>query len=171
MMNLINKRISYRESFLSIIVASYNYEQYIGLTLNSLISKTYQNFEIIVVDDGSKDSSIQIISEYVNRYNNIKLYQHANNSNKGLIASILLGIAKAKGQYIAFCESDDYWTSDYLEKKVQVINQYDNVNIISNDIELIGDNDCIKQRKEYIQTISLLLKNGYYKRLYDMQQL
>ena len=61
---------------ISILVASYNYEQFIGETLDSLINQTYKNFEIIVVDDGSEDNSVKLIEEYVKKYPNVFLYRH-----------------------------------------------------------------------------------------------
>lgn len=151
---------SSEKPLISVVVTSYNYAQYITQTLNSVLSQTYDNFEIIVVDDGSKDNSVQIISEYVKRHDNVRLYMHPNKENKGLIASMQLGIEKSEGQYIAFCESDDYWTKEHLEKKVQMINQYENVTIISNDIELIGNEIDIEQRREYFMSLTQLLRNG-----------
>lgn len=120
---------------ISIIVASYNYEKYITTTLDSLVSQTYKNFEVIIVDDGSKDDSVKIIKEYVKKYPFMKLYQHKNGKNMGLPATIKLGIKKATGEYIAFCESDDYWTPDHLQEKVNVINKT-GLAFIVNDVTL-----------------------------------
>lgn len=146
--------------FVSIIVTSYNYEQLIKQTLDSLEQQTYKNFEIIVVDDGSKDNSIEVIKEYIKAYDNIKLFTHEGGKNKGLVASMQLGIKNAKGDYIAFCESDDYWAPNYLEKKVELINRYKDVAIISNDIQLFGDEDSVKARTKYIDDIKKLVYPG-----------
>ncbi len=150
----------YITPFISIIVTSYNYEQFIAETLTSLCKQSYKNFEVIVVDDGSKDNSINVIKQFTEKYKNIKLYTHDNNTNKGIIASILLGLRKAKGDYIAFCESDDYWTTDHLERKVELIQTQDNPSIISNNIELFGDKECVKVRQIYINHINKLLRYG-----------
>ncbi len=145
---------------ISIIVTSYNYEKFIRETLDSLLQQTYNNYEIIVVDDGSKDNSVSVIKSYVVKHDKIRLLQHDNGFNKGIIASMKLAIANAKGDYVAFCESDDYWAANHLEKKVEMINKYKNVNIISNNIQLFGDKKCVEQRKEYISTVRKLLRDG-----------
>lgn len=139
---------------ISIIVASYNYEQYIHETLDSLINQTYKNFEVIVVDDGSKDNSISIIKEYINKYSNIFLYTHENGQNRGLVETVKLGLSKANGDYIAFCESDDCWLTNHLENKVKLINKYFNPEIIANDVELFD-----QPTEEYIS----YLDNGIRK--------
>lgn len=76
----------------SIIVTSYNYDKYISETLNSLINQTYKNIEIIVMDDGSSDNSINIIKNYQKQDPRIKLITHPNNENKGLAFSVKTAI-------------------------------------------------------------------------------
>lgn len=146
---------------ISIIVASYNYENLITETLDSLLAQTYKLYEIIIVDDGSKDNSIEVINKYIKFFDNIYLYTHKNNTNKGLPESIKLGISKAKGEYIAFCESDDYWHPEYLERKVNVINKFKDVKIISNDVEMFGDKNTIDTYTEYFDTLKNELKLGW----------
>ena len=139
----------FRNNFISIIVTSYNYENYIRATLDSILNQTYQNFEVIIVDDGSTDNSVNIIKEYTNKYKNFHLYTHENNINKGLPKSIELGLSKCKGEYIAFLESDDYWDQNYLQEKINFINKYKKYNnIIINDIQTFGGKRC----DEYVKT-------------------
>lgn len=155
-----NQTETHLQPLVSIIVTSYNYAQYILQTLDSLEKQTYQNYEIIVVDDGSKDDSVNVINEYAASHSNIKLYTHPEQQNKGLVPSMVLGIEKANGTYVAFCESDDYWAPEYLEKKVEVINKYNDVVIISNDIQLFGDKTSQKNRTKYIEDIKKLVYPG-----------
>ncbi|MDD3237054.1 MAG: glycosyltransferase [Candidatus Gastranaerophilales bacterium] len=136
----------------SIIVASYNYENYIKETLDSLVAQTYRDFEVIVVDDGSKDSSLNIIKKYEAKYDYIHIYTHENGANKGLVATLKLALSKAQGEYIAFCESDDYWRNDYLDKKIALIEKNKNVAIIGNDIQLIGNTDL---KQSYISACNI----------------
>ncbi len=124
----------------SVIVASYNYADLITETLDSLMAQTYRNFEVIVVDDGSKDNSVEVIRQYVEKYPNIHLYMHEGGVNKGLPATVRLGIEKSTGRYVAFCESDDLWMPDHLEQKVSLVNEYGGrPKIIINDIQTFGD--------------------------------
>lgn len=145
---------------ISIVVTSYNYAHFIRETLDSLISQTYKNIEIIVIDDGSKDNSVEVISEYVNKYDFVHLFTHPNNINRGLPESMRLGIENAKGEYVAFCESDDYIREDYVQKKVDIINRYEDVGIISNAIKMFGDEKDIEVRGWVCQHIRKLLKSG-----------
>ncbi len=136
--------------FFSVIVTSYNYEKYISETLDGLVRQAYKNFEVIVVDDGSRDNSVQVIAEYAKKYDFIKLYQHPDGLNHGIAISVAMGIEKAKGDYIAFCESDDYWTADHLEKVNRFIKKTGGL-IIVNDLETFGDAKRISQLSNVIR--------------------
>lgn len=123
----------------SIIVASYNYEKYIGETLKSIEKQCFDDFEVLVVDDGSKDNSLEIIQSFVKKDPRFHLLTHPNHQNMGLSATIQLGLAKAQGSWISFLESDDIWKKDCLEKRFQTINKYEpnEAGIVINNIEPI----------------------------------
>lgn len=90
---------------ISIIVPVYNMEKYLEKCLDSLVNQTLKEIEIIVINDGSKDNSINILKQYAKKYKNIKIYDH---DNQGISKTRNFGIEKAKGEYIAFIDSDDY---------------------------------------------------------------
>jgi len=142
----------------TIITASYNYEKYIGETIESVMAQTFTDWEMLVIDDGSKDNSIEVISEYARKDNRIKLITHPNNENKGLVSTLQTGIAKAEGEYIAFVESDDRIKSDYLEKKLKYFEKYPDTGFIYNDIETFGA-ECSIKRRMYFELIK-----GYWKK-------
>lgn len=97
----------------SIIVPIYNVEKYLKKCIESLINQTYRPYEIILVNDGTKDNSQQIIDEYVNKYPEIiKGYIK---ENGGLSDARNYGVKKATGDYIVFVDSDDYIKLDLLE--------------------------------------------------------
>lgn len=123
----------------SVIVASYNYEQYIEETLKSIAEQTFEDFEVLVIDDGSKDRSCEIIQRFIQKDSRFHLITHPNHQNNGLSATIQLGLAKAQGSWIAFLESDDIWKRDCLEKRFQTINKYapNEAGIVINNIEAI----------------------------------
>ncbi len=133
---------------ISIITASYNYAQFIEEAINSVISQSYQNWELIIVDDGSCDNSLDIIKSYCKKDSRIKLFQHKSGQNKGLKQTLLLGIKHAKGEWIAFLESDDYFEPDNLLKKIEVINKYPEVKLIFNKVKFISEKKC-RQQKRY----------------------
>lgn len=145
---------------ISIITASYNYENYIKETIESVISQTYTNWEMIILDDGSKDNSVDVIRNYCLKDSRIKLYQHHNNENKGLAETLKLGLEKAKGEWIIFLESDDSITPDYIEKKLQVIKEYPDIKFIFNDVNCFGDNSRVKEMEKYfISQKSKIIQN------------
>lgn len=153
-------------SKVSIITASYNYEQYIKETIESVIAQTFQDWELIVIDDGSSDNSVEVIKSYCDKDKRIKLFQHKNCQNKGLKETVLLGIEKANSEWIAFLESDDTITPDYLEKKFEVINNYPDVNFIFNDVNLFGELNISSSNdyKNYFEYFNKVLKNKSYPR-------
>lgn len=98
----------------SIICPCYNSEKYIRQTLDSIFAQTEQDFEVLVVDDNSKDDSIKIIETYKDK--RIRLFR--NTENKGAAYCRNLALTNAKGEYIAFLDSDDLWTSEKLNKQI-----------------------------------------------------
>ncbi|MCM1438248.1 MAG: glycosyltransferase family 2 protein [Roseburia sp.] len=105
------------DGLVSIIMPNYNCEKYIGETLNSVMNQTYENWELLIVDDCSDDNSLQVIGEFMKRDARIKLF--VNEKGSGAAASRNRAIREAKGKWIAFLDSDDLWTEDKLEKQVK----------------------------------------------------
>lgn len=100
----------------SIIIPAYNAEKYLRIALNSVLNQTYKNIELIVIDDGSKDSTPKILEDYVANYpDKMKVVTQ---ENSGPSKARNKGIALAKGKYIAFLDSDDVWEKQKLEKQV-----------------------------------------------------
>ncbi len=133
---------------ISVITASYNYENYIKETIQSIIDQTFQDWEMIIVDDGSKDNSVEVIKSYCEKYSRIKLFQHENGENKGLITTVKLGIEKASGEWIVFVESDDTITPNYMEEKLKVAEQNPEIKFIFNDVNLFGEESAVKEMYE-----------------------
>ena len=133
-----------RSPRVSVVVASYNYEDFVVETLDSLWQQTFRDFEIVVVDDGSTDGSVRAIRKFMEEHANdgvaIRLLTHADGGNHGLPATIALGVKEAKGEFVAFCESDDLWTPDHLEKVMQAVDESGGqAEIVANDVELFGN--------------------------------
>lgn len=98
--------------YFSIIVPVYNTEQYIRLCLDSIISQTFRDIEIIIVDDKGTDNSMEIVQEYAKRDSRIIIIE--NETNQGVAYSRNSGLEKATGKYISFIDSDDYIEPNYL---------------------------------------------------------
>lgn len=144
---------------ISFIIASYNYEQYIGQTIESIINQTIPDWEMLIIDDGSKDNSVEVINEYCQKDSRIKLLTHFNNENKGLIKTLQLGIKHAQGEYIVFLESDDYIREDYLEEKLAIFDKNEKIGLICNDIQTFGA-ELTNRKKLYFSIIRNIWNNS-----------
>jgi glycosyltransferase involved in cell wall biosynthesis len=101
---------------ISIIVPVYNGERFLTETLVSALAQTFGSFEIIIVDDGSKDASSRLIEEFVRRDSRIRGVRQ---TNAGVAAARNRGIAEAKGEFIAPLDADDLWRPEKLERQIQ----------------------------------------------------
>ena len=135
---------------LSVIVPVYNVEKYLNRCLDSIINQTYQNLEIILVDDGSKDNSGRICDEYAKKDNRIRVIHKENN---GAAAARNTGIENSTGEYIAFVDSDDYIDVVMYEKMMEINKQYDC------DVVMC---DCYKERKDSKIVYTHDIREGYY---------
>jgi glycosyltransferase involved in cell wall biosynthesis len=129
-------------NLISIICPNYNKENYVADTIKSVISQTSDQWELIIVDDGSTDDSIEIISSFTSAYSNIKLLKR-DISPKGGSTCRNIGLSIAKGQYILFLDSDDILAPHCLEQRLRCterkqINTF-GVFPIGNFKERIGD--------------------------------
>ena len=93
-------------SLISVIVPVYNAEKYLDKCVNSIINQKYTNLEIILVDDGSKDNSLDLCKKYAEKDNRIKVIHK---ENGGLSSARNVGLAVARGEYIMFCDPDDLY--------------------------------------------------------------
>lgn len=129
--------------FFSVVVASYNYETLVLETLESLLAQTYRSFEIVIVDDGSTDRSLANIRAFVDAHSDagiaMRVLTHPDHANRGLAATVQLAVANCRGEYVAFCESDDLWTPDHLEALAQFLGTYGSAEVITNDVDIFGD--------------------------------
>lgn len=99
---------------IDILIPVYNAEKYLAKCLNSLLNQTYKNIKIILVDDGSKDSSLSILKDYEKKYNEIVLYTKENEKNISKTRNFLL--SKIQSKYFTFFDSDDYAEPTYIEE-------------------------------------------------------
>lgn len=100
----------------SIITPSYNCAAYIGETIESILTQTYQHWELLITDDCSSDNSRDVTNEYAAKDPRIKLLSIEKNSGAGVARNN--SIKHARGRYIAFCDSDDRWYPEKLEKQL-----------------------------------------------------
>src|ERR1700743_1857825 len=103
----------------SIALCTYNGAAYIEEQLDTLVNQSYPNCEIIVVDDCSKDNTVKILSEYADKYPQVRI--HINEKNLGYTRNFEKAIRLCKGEYIALCDQDDIWDPQKIEMQVNGI--------------------------------------------------
>ena len=117
------------QPYASVLMLSYNHERFISEAIESVLNQTYTNFELIIIDDASRDQSCQIISRYANIDSRIIKVFHQN--NLGIARSSNEGFSMARGEYIAFFSSDDVWEQKKLEKQIEILQDKPNLAVWS----------------------------------------
>ncbi len=143
---------------ISVVTASYNYQDYIKEAVQSVLDQTYKDWELIIVDDCSTDNSVEVIKSFKDE--RIKLF--INEKNLGLKETVKRGIENATGEWVVFLESDDILTPDYIEKKVEIAKKYTDVNLIFNDCEFFGDENRVKKVENDLRKTRKVLRNKKY---------
>ncbi len=123
-------------SLVSIITPTFNSEKYIVETIQSVINQTYTNWELIIIDDASTDTTLQIIEELKAKENRIKIFKFPSNVGAGIARN--KGIEIAKGDFIAFLDADDLWKSNKLEKQLMFMKEK-NVTVSYSSYSLIDE--------------------------------
>ncbi|WP_250255291.1 glycosyltransferase family 2 protein [Chryseobacterium sp. Marseille-Q3244] len=140
---------------ISIIVPVYNVENYLAKCLDSLVNQTHQNIEILVVDDGSKDRSGEIIKGYGDKYSDkIKTFTK---ENGGLSDARNFGLEKATGEYIGFVDSDDYVTETMFEEMLHLAEKHQAEMVICN-IQKVDENGKVTQKLTQIPNMPEKIK-------------
>ena len=106
----------------SVIMPAYNAEKYIRQAIDSVRGQTYADWELIVVDDASKDDTVPIVRDYCRKDSRIKLL--CNSRNQGVSRTRKNGVEAAAGEWVAFLDSDDAWRPEKLEKQLDLQKQY-----------------------------------------------
>jgi alpha-1,3-rhamnosyltransferase len=138
---------------ISVCIASYNHARFLRETLDSVLQQTYPNFEVVVVDDGSSDESLQILADYARKDLRVKALTHPENQNRGISFTTNTAIDNSGGEYIAFIGSDDVWYPEALGalyKNIRIDRSVSFVYGMVKEIDATGN--VIGQRGENILT-------------------
>lgn len=148
-------------AFFSIIIPLYNKEKFLKSTLESVFQQTFTDYEIIIVNDGSTDKSIEIIESFQNI--KIKVY---NQKNQGVSSARNLGIENSTAEYCCFLDADDIWKPNHLESLFQLIQKYPDAGLYCNRYEiLISKNKKIKTKFDFEESFKGYL-NDFFKSSY-----
>lgn len=131
--NFQHSSLNKNKNMISILIPLYNKAASIARALDTVLAQTYQNFEIVVVDDGSTDDGAAIVEQYTDP--RIRLIGQ---SNAGVSAARNKGIAEAKGEYVAFLDADDEWLPEYLEVQHQLTEKYPQCDVFATNYVFRG---------------------------------
>ena len=148
----------------SIIMPVYNVEKYVEKAIRSVMNQTYKNFELIVVNDGTKDNSMDIIKKLQKEDKRIKIF---NKENGGLSSARNFGLKYATGEYVCFVDSDDYVHANYLEvlyneilkKKSDLIIFGYNVDVVDFNESVLNEIDIFENYQEFNRKNKLYFEN------------
>ena len=125
-----------KKPLVSVILTVYNRENYLRRSIDSLLNQTLKDWELIAIDDGSNDSSFDILQEYSAKQKGIKVLRH---KNMKLPLSRNRGIKAASGKYITFLDSDDEYEKDHLQKRVELMEKNLGIDLLHGGVRIIGD--------------------------------
>lgn len=127
----------------SVVIPLYNHEKYIGQAVQSVLCQTYQSWELIIIDDGSKDQSVKKARAYKDR--RIRIYEQ---DNEGAHRAINRGLSMAKGEYLAILNSDDQYEPERLAKMVQYMEKHAGTDFICTYLNVINEKGKLLGIKE-----------------------
>lgn len=107
----------------SVIIPLYNKEAYVRKALESILTQSYTNYEVVIVDDGSTDNSLAIVNDFVKTVEG-GTWKVESQPNAGVAAARNNGVAKSKGEYVCFLDADDWWEPTWLEEMEKLIKEY-----------------------------------------------
>lgn len=142
-------------SLISVILPVFNREKFVAGAIQSILDQTYHNFELIVIDDGSTDSTSRIIRGFDD--SRIKIFR--NGINLGVSASRNKGIKEAKGEFVAFLDSDDISAPQRLEKQLRLLQEKPEIDICGSWVQFLNSRKIIKHQEEHEEIFTQLLLN------------
>lgn len=123
---------------ISVIMGIYNCEKTLGEALDCIVNQTYNNWEVVMCDDGSDDGTVQVAEKYIKKYPN-KFVLLKNGKNLGLNQTLNNCLKIAKGDYIARMDGDDLCVENRFEKEVEILNQHPEISIVSSDMNFFDE--------------------------------
>lgn len=149
---MVRKVKNMEKPLISIVMVNYNHEDFIRESIESVIAQTYQNWELIIVDDGSTDKSAQIIENYAKKDDRIRPFLQT--ENRHICVATNLGFSVVRGSYVARLDSDDVWRADKLEKQLAFMDQHPEGALCFTKLDLInGDGEVVNESEQTLYNI------------------
>lgn len=140
--------MSGNKELVSVIMPAYNAEKYIGMSIESVMKQTYGNVELVIVDDASTDSTLDIMRQYADKWNG-KIRISAREQNGGTAAALNDAIELAQGEYICWLSADDLYCEDMVESEVGYLKQNENYDAVFSRCAYIDENGRFVSELQY----------------------
>lgn len=141
-----------KRPFFSVIVCTYNRAHLLPRALDSILAQTESDFEVLVVDDGSRDHTQSIVQPYLNQSDAIRYFMRSH--NRGLAAARNIGMKLSHGMFLTFLDSDDEYAVDHLAVRKQVLLKHNHLRVVHGGIRVIG-NPKVPDRNDQNRDIHL----------------
>ncbi len=135
----------------SVVMATYNRAGLLNRSIESLLLQNFQSLEFILVDDGSTDSTYEVVDPYVLKYDFFKYNKH---SNRKQPASLNVGIQSARGKYITFLDSDDEYLENHLQLRYDYLEKNTDIDLIHGGLQVIG-NEYVPDKNDLTRMIHI----------------
>ncbi|WP_299226438.1 glycosyltransferase [uncultured Psychroserpens sp.] len=122
----------------SIIIPTYNRPHFIGIALDSIIAQSYTNWECIVVNDTDDQATTEVMEAYCGKDSRVQYHKRPSHVPKGVNGSRNFGLSKCKGEFVAFCDDDDFWLKDKLEKQIEIFKKHPEVGLVTGNFEYVN---------------------------------
>jgi len=138
-----------KNNLVTVGVALYNHEKYIVKCLESIVKQTYTNIELIVIDDGSSDRSYEVAKAYLYTQEYNKNFTIITRENRGMCKTLNEIAHLAKGKYISFIGSDDYWYLNKIEQQVDFLDKHPDIILVHSNSTHVDENDKIVKKTDF----------------------
>lgn len=149
------------QMFFSVIMPVFNGETYLEEAILSVVNQTFDAWELIIIDDGSKDNSLKLAENWAVKDPRIKVIFHPEHKNKGVSASRNLGMERAKGEWISFLDADDYWLPEKMSWEQEIIENHPNVVLLYGNAQYKADANSRKNLEIYGSGIPGISENPF----------
>ena len=129
-----------KEQLVSFLIPYYNHKQYVGQTLDSILKDTYPNKEVIIINDGSTDTDIGVINDWISMHSKTLPIKFISRENKGITKTFNELARTSKGKYIVFCASDDYLINNTIRGRVSILEKNQEKMVLIADTSVVDSN-------------------------------
>ena len=134
----IKHRAKAPEPLISVVLVCYNQARYLKEAFASIEAQSYNNIEVIAVDDASSDGSLKTMQLIKSQSSlDIKVFGAPGGKNQGIIATYTKGVSEAKAEYVAFLEADDAWSPSYLAEKINILERFPEVSVVFSPCRIV----------------------------------